>query len=180
MDLAALGPRICVMGPSNAGKSTLADAIGRARGLPVIHLDQLYHAPGTDWVPRPRDQFAALHDAAILGEAWVIDGNYSRLLPRRLEHATGLVLLEVPTWLSLWRYWRRCRAAPGARVGGLDGGRDSLKWIMIHQIAVKARTHRQPYRRALAGFSGARLLLDSPRAIDRAWREWGLVRPGGR
>ena len=43
-----LGPRICIMGPSNSGKSTLADAIARACDLPVVHLDQLHHLPGTD------------------------------------------------------------------------------------------------------------------------------------
>jgi adenylate kinase family enzyme len=49
MTLDDLGPRICIVGPSNSGKSTLATAIGRARGLPVVHLDQLYHRADTDW-----------------------------------------------------------------------------------------------------------------------------------
>ena len=53
MTIDDLGPRVCIMGPSNSGKSTLAEAIARARGLPAIHLDQLYHLPDTDWQPRP-------------------------------------------------------------------------------------------------------------------------------
>lgn len=53
MRLEDLGQRICILGPSNSGKSTLASAIGRKCGLTVIHLDQLYHRPGTDWEPRP-------------------------------------------------------------------------------------------------------------------------------
>ncbi|WP_413771104.1 hypothetical protein [Lichenihabitans sp. PAMC28606] len=81
----------------------------RARGLVPIHLDQLYHLPHTDWVSRPEDEFAALHDAAIMGPRGVIDGNYSRLLPQRLQRATGFVLLDVPTSVSLYRYIRRCR-----------------------------------------------------------------------
>ena len=68
MTLDDLGTRICIMGPSNSGKSTLAGAIGRAKGLEVVHLDRLRHVPDTDWVPRPPDAFAALHDRAIEGD----------------------------------------------------------------------------------------------------------------
>lgn len=108
MTLEDLGPRICIMGPSNSGKSTLAEAISRAQGLEAFHLDRLYHLPHTDWVPRPADEFAALHDVAITGSCWVMEGNYSRLLPQRLARATGFILLDVPTTVSLYRYLRRC------------------------------------------------------------------------
>lgn len=67
MTLDDLGPRICVLSPSNSGKSTLADAVWRARGLAPVHLDRLRHLPQTDWVPRPADEFAALHDTAVAG-----------------------------------------------------------------------------------------------------------------
>ena len=43
MMLDVLGPRICIMGPSNSGKATLAEAIARAQGLKAVHLDQLQH-----------------------------------------------------------------------------------------------------------------------------------------
>ena len=107
MNLDTLGPRICILGPSNSGKSTLADAIAAKQGLEPIHLDRLYHLPHTDWQPRPAGEFLTLHDAAIAGERWVMDGNYSSCLPQRLARATGLILLDLSTPLSLWRYARR-------------------------------------------------------------------------
>jgi Cytidylate kinase len=42
MQLPDLGERICILGPSNSGKSTLAEAIARKRGLQAVHSDQLY------------------------------------------------------------------------------------------------------------------------------------------
>jgi len=90
MILDDLGPRICVMGPSNSGKSTLATAIGRARSLTPIHLDLLFHLPNTDWQPRTDEEFIALHDEALSGASWVIDGNYSTCLPQRLARATRI------------------------------------------------------------------------------------------
>jgi hypothetical protein len=77
MQLSDLGERICILGPSNSGKSMLAEAIARDRGSQVVHLDQLYHFPNTDWEVRPTAEFVALHDAAIAGQRWVMDGNYS-------------------------------------------------------------------------------------------------------
>lgn len=105
-----LGERICILGPSNSGKSTLATAIARRRGLPAVHLDQLFHLPRTDWQPRPEAEFPALHDQAIRQPRWVMDGNYTRCLGRRLERATGLVLLDVPMAVSLLRYVREVPA----------------------------------------------------------------------
>src|SRR5580698_5832063 len=120
-ELAELGERICILGPSNSGKSTLADAVARKRGLKAIHLDQLYHLPHTDWQARPQNEFLALHDEAVRGERWVIDGNYSKCLPQRLERATGLILLDISTVASLLRYVRRT-LFERARFGALDGG----------------------------------------------------------
>lgn len=41
ISLSSLGPRICILGPSNSGKSTLATAIARKCDLRPVHLDQL-------------------------------------------------------------------------------------------------------------------------------------------
>ncbi len=83
LELGELGYLICIMGPSNSGKSTLADAIARKNETQAIHLDVLHDLPETDWVPRAFADFQRLHDTAITSERWVVDGNYSQLLPQR-------------------------------------------------------------------------------------------------
>ena len=175
MTLDELGPRICIMGPSNSGKSTLANVIARMRGLDAIYLDQFYHLPHTNWVPRPADEFAALHDAAIAGSRWVIEGNYSRLLPQRLERATGFILLDVPTVVSLYRYVRRCwgkRDRPGALKGGLD----SVKWDMIHHIVVATRTNRSRYQQIFGETCLPKVRLHSIKALAEFYRLNGISR----
>jgi adenylate kinase family enzyme len=175
MTLDDLGPRICVMGPSNSGKSTLAAAIGRHRGLPPVHLDQLHHLPNTDWMVRPAPAFAALHDAAIGQSHWVMEGNYSRLLAQRLARAIGFILLDVGTLVSLGRYLRRCWF-PGDRHGGLEGGRDSVKWSMIRHIATVTRTNRRRYRDLFDDIALPKIKLLSPAALDSFYRSNGLSR----
>src|SRR5690349_4838405 len=95
------GRRIMICGPSNSGKSTLAAALGRKLGIDVVHLDLLRHLPNTNWVQRPDDEFARLHDEAIRGAGWAMDGNYSRLMPGRRERATGIILLSDNRWANM-------------------------------------------------------------------------------
>lgn len=175
MTLEELGTRICIMGPSNSGKSTLAHAIGQAKSLQVVHLDQLHHLPHTDWVPRSPDEFAILHDLAITGDRWVIEGNYSRLLPQRLERATGFILLDVPTTTSLYRYVRRCWFESD-RHGALEGGRDSVKWNMIQHILVATRANRARYRHMIDGISVPKMQIASTNALAAFYRANGLSR----
>ncbi|RVT94413.1 AAA family ATPase [Sphingomonas crocodyli] len=175
MRLENLGDRICILGPSNSGKSTLAVAIARRRGLDAVHLDQLHHLPGTDWVPRAPEDFTALHDAAILGDRWVIDGNYTRLMPQRFARATGVILLDAPTGISLWRYVRRALFETN-RVGNLEGGQDSVKWAMLHHIAVRTRDNRRRYAAMLDGLDLPQIRLTSSRLIDNFYQREGLAR----
>ncbi|WP_217575056.1 AAA family ATPase [Mesorhizobium sp. GbtcB19] len=174
MNLADLGNRICILGPSNSGKSTLANAIARKRGLEPVHLDLLHHLPNTDWEPRPKSEFVALHDAAIAGERWVMDGNYSVCMPQRFARATGLILLDISTSASLLRYFRRT-LFEAKRHGALEGGRDSVKWDMIHHIAVVTPRNRQRYRTMFEELNLPKLRLTSVRAIKQCFRAWGLT-----
>ncbi|MGY4398416.1 adenylate kinase family enzyme [Sphingomonas sp. UYAg733] len=174
MTLDELGSRICIMGPSNSGKSTLAEAISRTRSLYVVHLDQLHHLPHTDWVRRPADEVTALHDAAISGERWVIEGNYSRLLPQRLERATGLILLDAPTATSLYRYMRRCWFERDRR-GALEGERDSVKWDMTHDI-VATKANRSRYRHMIDGISLPKMQIGLSKDLAAFYRSNGLSR----
>lgn len=170
-----LGLRICIMGPSNSGKSTLAVAIGRAQGLTPIHLDVLYHLPNTDWHPRPYEDFVALHDEVIAGTNWVIEGNYSRCLPQRLARATGLILLDVPSLTSLLRYMRRSWFERN-RLGSLAGNKDSVKWAMIRHITVTTRANRKHYDEMFEHINLPKIKLSSTRELAEFYRRESLDR----
>ncbi|RUL62196.1 AAA family ATPase [Dyella dinghuensis] len=173
MQLSELGTRICILGPSNSGKSTLAAAIGRKISMDVVHLDQLHHVPHSDWKPRPADEFLALHDEAIKGRQWVMEGNYSSCMPQRFQRATGVVLLDVSTPTSVFRYMRRTLLESN-RFGALDGGRDSFKWSMIHYITLVTPRNRRRYIDIYRQISLPKIYLRSLREIRACYREWEL------
>ena len=173
--LSELGDRICIMGPSNSGKSTLADAIARKSQTQAIHLDVLHHLPGTDWVPRPFADFQRLHDTAIMADRWVVDGNYSELLPQRFARATGFILLDISTPLSLFRYIRRSLTRRG-RIGALEGGKDSVKWDVLKHIAIATPRNRKRYAELQHTIELPKICLASARQIDACYSEWELKR----
>jgi len=171
--LTELGPRICILGPSNSGKSTLADAIGQCADLPVVHLDQLHHLPNTAWQPRPRDAFHSLHDEAIAADRWIIEGNYSSCMPQRFARATGVILLDVSTFTSLRRYVRRTWF-DRKRVGGLEGAHERIRWAMLHHITIATPGNRKRYAALFETLSLPKVRLASVREVGRARAIWGL------
>lgn len=174
--LESLGPRICVCGPSNAGKSTLTVAIATKLGVPALHLDQMRHLPRTDWVQRPDAEFRALHDEAVMGESWVMDGNYSRLSPLRWQRATGIILLGTDRWTAFYRYLRRT-LFERERAGQLDGALDSVKWEMIRWILIVQPTRRDEYAALLRKTGLPMLQLRSFGDVMHLYEQWGLTRP---
>lgn len=175
--LSDFGRRIMICGPSNSGKSTLAVAIGHKLGIPALHIDQFRHLPNTDWVQRPDAEFYQLHDEAILADAWVMEGNYTKLMPQRLARATGIVLLGGNRWANLWRYFRRSLTQPD-RAGALDGARDSIKWEMIRWIVVVSPKNLRRYRTDLPATGLPFTEFRSMAELKRVYGEWALTRPG--
>jgi adenylate kinase family enzyme len=144
--------RIAVIGSPGSGKSTLATAIAAATGLPLIHLDREFWRPG--WVETPAAEWQARNAELVAGERWVIDGNYGSSLPGRVERATLIVWLDLPTRVCLAGAVRRALAYRGAvrpdiREGcpeRLDG--EFLKFL--HYIALFRRRKRPALAAALA------------------------------
>jgi adenylate kinase family enzyme len=175
LPVAALGRRIMIMGPTNAGKSTLAVALANALGIPAMHVDLFRHFPHSDWQQRPDAEFKALHDAAIAEPEWVMEGNYSRLLPQRIARATGIIVIDDRLWRRCWRYFRRTLSKK-PRAGGLEGGQDSIKWAMLHWLW-HTRNGGESSRERAKSCGRPYVFAQDQRELDQLYAAWGLTRP---
>lgn len=172
--LASLGRRIIILGPTNSGKSTLAVALAHKLDIPAIHLDRLQHMPNTNWQVRPEEEFAALHDRAILEPSWVIDGGYSRLAPRRVRRATGILVIDAGLATRYGRYFYRTLLQK-SRAGALDGEQDTLNWPMLRWLW-KSRNAADKYRRLALACGLPYAFADNVRELNRLYAWWGLRR----
>ena len=171
-----MGDRIVVLGPSNAGKSTLAAALGRKLEVGVVHLDQLRFLPNTDWRERPDADFSSLHETAIAQDKWVIEGNYSAILPPRLARATGIILIRPNRLLRLYRYVRRTLRADENRIGHLDGGTERIKLEMIDWVLLKSPSRARHYAKRIR--KAGKPFVDCTNAgqIADLYDHWGITR----
>ena len=97
--------RVCVVGCSGAGKTTLAGEIAARTGLPYVSLDARYWHPG--WVGAPEDEWYRTHADLIARDRWVIDGNFFTTLETRLAAADTAVFVDLPAWRCFLRVLRR-------------------------------------------------------------------------
>ncbi len=175
MKLEELGNRICILGPSNSGKSTLSHAIGKKLGYNIIHLDQLYHRPNTNWKPRPFDEFIELHDTAILDECWIIEGNYSGCLTQRLNRATGVIFLAPPVFGNVYRYVRRTLFEP-SRHGNLEGAKNRLNWRMMRYIILEQPKQLIRNEQYLKERGDKCLKIRSLKEVNEYYMKWQVSR----
>jgi adenylate kinase family enzyme len=97
--------RVLVIGSGGAGKSTFARRLGQILSLEVIHLDRMYWKPG--WTEPSKDAWLATVDQLLARDTWIMDGNYSGTIERRVEFCDTVVFLDLPRGTCIWRVIRR-------------------------------------------------------------------------
>jgi adenylate kinase family enzyme len=97
--------RILIIGSGGAGKSTLARRLGGTLGVDVIHLDSLYWRPG--WEEPPKSEWSRTVDDMIQKRSWIMDGNYSGTLEKRLVACNVVIFLDLPRSTCVWRVVKR-------------------------------------------------------------------------
>ena len=125
--------RIMIIGCGGSGKSTLARQLGEKLKLPVVHLDQLFWRPG--WVSISKDEFDRVHEAALAEEKWIMDGNFDRTIPRRLERCDTVIYLDFSRFACLMGVLKRVLTTYGKVSPDMGEGcpermdLDFLKWV---------------------------------------------------
>ncbi len=97
--------KVLVIGSPGSGKSVFSRTLGKLTGLPVIHLDQHYWRAG--WVEPSKDEWDKQLDELLRRDSWIIDGNYSRTMDRRLEYCDTVIFIDFPKHLCTWRVLKR-------------------------------------------------------------------------
>jgi adenylate kinase family enzyme len=122
--------RILVLGCCGSGKTTFADRLGALTGLPVVHLDKLYWKPG--WTEPVREEFDAVLRKELSADEWIIDGNYSRTLPMRLERCAQVIYFDFPRLVCLKGILKRYVQHRGTQRADIGGGcPEKMDWAFI-------------------------------------------------
>lgn len=125
--------RILIIGCGGAGKSTLARQLGEKLNIPVVHLDQLFWKPG--WVERSDEEFDVILEHELEKPKWIMDGNFNRTMPKRLEKCDTVIYLDFSRFACLRGVAKRVLTNYGKVRPDMGEGcperfdLDFLKWV---------------------------------------------------
>ncbi len=103
--------KIMIIGSPGAGKSTFSFALAEKTGLPLYHLDKMFWREG--WVNVSKDELDAQIKDVLRKDEWIIDGNYSRTIPMRLEKCDTVFYLDYPRLVCFFGVVRRVLGSLG-------------------------------------------------------------------
>ena len=144
--------RIVVVGVTGSGKTTTAKKLSNILHLPHVELDSLYWNPG--WKPTPEEEFRARVSAALCGQRWVTDGNYSMARPVIWGLATTILWLDYPLPVILWQLTCRTLARIHSKEELWNGNRETWRGAFFDKdslffFAIQShRKHRETFPQA--------------------------------
>ncbi len=108
--------KVIVIGCPGSGKTTFAEKLNKCTGLPLYHLDAVWHKPDRTHISR--EEFDQRITEIFATDEWIIDGNYNRTIEMRLQQCDTVFLFDLPT--------EACLQGATDRLGK---GRYDLPWI---------------------------------------------------
>lgn len=145
-----------MLGRGGAGKTTVADELGRLLELPVLELDRYFWS--ADLTPTAAAEWADRQHELAADSRWIMDGDLGRydVLPPRLSRADTVLILDFGLLRCAWRATRRSRERL-----------DFWWWVLTWR-----RGSRPLVLRAIATYapSAAVYRLKNPRQLHRLLR----------
>ena len=108
--------KVIIIGCPGSGKTTFAEKLNKITGLPLYHLDAIWHKPDKTHIPR--EDFDERIKEIFQTPEWIIDGNYSRTIEMRMQECDTVFLFDLPTEI--------CIQGATERIGK---GRYDLPWL---------------------------------------------------
>ena len=91
--------KVIVIGCPGSGKTTFSVKLKEKTGIPLYHLDAVWHKPDKTHIPR--EEFDQRIREIFATQAWIIDGNYNRTVEMRLKECDTVFLFDLPTEVCL-------------------------------------------------------------------------------
>ena len=163
MEKPAIGNRIIVLGCSGSGKSTFAKELQRRVALPLFHLDNVWWR--ADRTHITREEFDRRLDEILRGEAWIIDGDYSRTYEPRFLRCDTVIFLDYSEAVCLEGITQRV----GKARGDIPWTENELDPALVEQVRSYRAENRPKIYELIGKYPDRQAYVFKTREQAREW-----------
>ena len=168
--------KIAIIGPSGAGKTTLAKKLADILKLNVYHLDRFFWLPRIDrffwqpsWRRAPSEVRIDLLEKFVCEKSWIIEGTYVNSSEVHLIKANTIIYLDISSFRRCLRVIKR-HFEPQERLRRdiPKGSSDRLTFLGILRVLFFPLRAKRKLEDKLRKFPPEKIIrLQSPKEVER-------------
>lgn len=136
--------KIFVVGFSGAGKTTLAERIGKELRLPVVHIDE--RCFNSEHRRKPIDEVVEIISDIVSADKWVIDGMYQKIAEQFISKADLLIFIDVDFFTNTKNVViRKVKQIISPRHELPEGSKKRIQMTNIKRIWVNRKAFRKEW-----------------------------------
>jgi len=128
--------KINVIGTTGSGKSSFSKLLAKKLDYSYIQMDQLFWQP--NWIESSDEEFTAKIAEAVSGNAWVLDGNYSRTNTIKWQNVDTIIWLDYSYPRTFYQLMTRtlCRIISKKELWPKTGNKESFKSAFLSRDSI--------------------------------------------
>ena len=129
--------------------------------------DSIFWLPG--WVEMEKDDFDERVRQELRKDQWIIDGNYNRTMPERLQYCDTVIYLDFSRWACLYGIFKRLLTNIGKTRPDMGAGcKEKVDWEFVKWVWNFNKNKRERYYRMLNEAEGIEtIVLKNRRMVNR-------------
>ena len=159
--------KICIIGGSGTGKTTLSNNLSKILDIPVCHIDGLNYHP--NWVERDSEERDKKILDKIKEDKWIIEGTYKTTLKERFEKAELIIYLDYSSIAQVKGALGRFIKYHGQEKPEIPGCEERMSWHFLLWVWNWRKSKRQVVLDNLKSINKDKVLIFKNRRQLNKW-----------